>query len=183
MSPGHFAPATRRTPGFRFARCLWQLSLQRLYSTSPPRTFLPEMTAPRATSRWLTSPKLVRHLRLVWSSAIPRCLEGGPRVRARRSEVGVGGSRRGRGTWWGACLIVLALLGVAGCAPGSPGTVAAGGGCGSAPHAGAGGPMPFRLVDASAVPGRQQHFSCRNWSKVATFGRDIHLGGVAAVFH
>ncbi len=62
--------------------------------------------------------------------------------------------------------------------------------------------MPFRLLDASAVPGRQQawvvagrygdpfgagnyllHFSCRNWSRVATFGRDIHLGGVAAVFH
>jgi hypothetical protein len=60
--------------------------------------------------------------------------------------------------------------------------------------------MPFNLIAVSAVPGTRQawvlagrygdsfgtgnyllHFSGLNWTKVATFGREIHLAGVSAV--
>jgi hypothetical protein len=60
--------------------------------------------------------------------------------------------------------------------------------------------LPFNLIDVSTVPATQQawviagrradsfgegnfllHFDDLNWTKVATFGKDIHLDGVAAL--
>jgi hypothetical protein len=112
----------------------------------------------------------------------------------------VGWSRRERGARSGAWVAVLALLGTAGCGPGSPGAAGSASGCGSAPRATAARPLPFSLIDVSAVPGARQawvlagrysdsfaagnyllHFSGRNWAKVATFRRGVHLKGVSAV--
>src|SRR5215472_14398667 len=76
----------------------------------------------------------------------------------------MGWSRRRRGATWAAGLTVLIVLGAAGCAsrpagvhhaPASPGAVT-GGVCRSASQTGAGSPLPFSLVDVSAVPGTRQ---------------------------
>lgn len=110
--------------------------------------------------------------------------------------------RRSRSSRWAACCAALALLGAAGCAAGSPGEIGPGGrgaGCEFAPGPAA-GPLPFDLVDVSAVQGTRQawvlagrpgdpaglgnyllHLSGRTWTTVATFGRNIHLKGVSAV--
>jgi hypothetical protein len=112
----------------------------------------------------------------------------------------VGWSSRGLHARLGACVAVLALLAGTGCGSGTPGTAAAGGGCTTAPQAHAGSPLPFSLIDVSAVPGTRQawalagrygdsfgagnyllHFSGLNWTKVASFGRDVHLKRVSAV--
>ena len=112
----------------------------------------------------------------------------------------MGWSRRERGARSGACVAVLALLWAAGCAPVSPGAAGHASGCGSAPRTTAVSPLPFNLIDVSAVPGTRQawalggrysvsfaagnyllHFSGRHWTKVATFRRGVHLKGVSAV--
>ncbi len=99
-----------------------------------------------------------------------------------------------------AWLVMLTLPGLAGCAQGSPGTVPAAVGCATPPQAGPGSPLPFNLVDVSAVRGTRQawvlagryadpakegSFLLRvrglSWTTAATFGRDIHLTGVAAL--
>ncbi len=111
----------------------------------------------------------------------------------------MGLAARGRRARWAACLAVLVLPGGAGCAHGSPGTVA-GGVCSSAPGTAAAGGRPPQLMSVSAAPGTRQawalgqfvmpaqglvfylvHFSGLYWAKAVTFAPEFQLDGVSAV--
>ena len=117
----------------------------------------------------------------------------------RQSEGGVRWSGRVRGCWLGCCAAAAAVLGIVGC--GSPAeTAAASASCTTPPQIGPGRPLPYNLVAVSAARGTRQawviagryddpfgegnfllHLSGLSWTKVATFGPDIHLDGVAAL--
>lgn len=116
----------------------------------------------------------------------------------------MGWSGRRRCARSGSSAAAFMLLAAGGCAPGSQGAHPAPSvGCGSVPRTTAVSPLPLSLIDVSAVPATRQawalagrspgrftapnpgnyllHFSGLSWTKVITFGHDVHLKGVSAV--